>query len=74
MRTEKKYVKFIDNDINKMIKKLKAKHEIIKMNTNSVMLTKICRVKYVHEHHTYEKKKKKRWICECGDLSAINLV
>ena len=31
---------------------------MIKMNMNSVMLTKIWRVKYVHEHHTYEKRKK----------------
>ena len=44
------------------------------MNMNSTMLTKIWRDKYIHEHHAYEKKKKKRWICECGDLSAITLV
>ena len=44
------------------------------MNMNSIMLIKIWRDKYIHEHHAYEKKKKKRWICECGDLPAINLV
>ena len=42
---------------------------------NSIMLTKIWRDKYIHEHHAYEKKNKKnRWTCECGDLSAINLM
>ena len=43
---------------------------------NSIMLTKIWRYKYIHEYHAYEKTTttKKRWICECGDLSAINLM
>ena len=27
---------------------------------NSIMLTKIWRDKYIHEHHAYEKKKKKQ--------------
>ena len=31
-RTEKKYVKVFDTDIYKRIKKLKAKHELIKLN------------------------------------------
>ena len=26
---------------------------------NSIMLTKIWRYKYIHEHHAYEKKKQK---------------
>ena len=43
------------------------------MNMNSIMLIKIWRDKYIHEHHAYEKKNK-HWICECGDLPAINLV
>ena len=74
-RTEKKYVKVFDIDIYKRVRKLKTKHETIKMNMNSIMLTKIWRDKYIHEHHAYEKKNKKnRWICECGDLSAINLM
>ena len=40
------------------------------------MLTKIRRDKHVHEHHAYETKTatKKHCICECGDLSVINLV
>ena len=41
---------------------------------NSIMLTKIWRYKYIHEHHAYEKKTKKRWISECRDLPEINLV
>ena len=73
-RTEKKYVKVFDIDICKRVKKFKKKHEIIKMNMNSIMLTKTWRDKYIHEHHAYEKKTKKRWICECGELPAINLV
>ena len=27
---------------------------------NSIMLTKIWKVKYVYEHHAYEKKKQKK--------------
>ena len=57
-RTEKKCFKVIDDDpIYNRIVEFKAKNEIITMNRNySNVNKKIWRLKYVHEHDTYDRK------------------
>ena len=55
MRTEKKYVKMMEDDIYNRILEFKTKNEILKMNRNYSNPGNIWGVEYVHEHHAYDK-------------------
>ena len=61
-RTEKTYVKVIDDDIYNRIIEFIAKKEIIKMNRNTVMLTK----KYGELNH-------KHYACEGNNAGYLNV-
>ena len=61
-RTEKTYVKVIDDDIYNRIIEFIAKNEIIKMNRNTVMLTK----KYGELNHEH-------YACDGNNAGCLNV-